>query len=322
MRVESFWLERRHYSSWMVHDDLYRQLPVAFRAFALLTHRVPVAIGRRLNASTLFHLAQSVHQGMGGSLFHPISVAGVKLWLDLSDARCVRVPVDFLREPTVPAILGSILRPGSAFIDVGSNHGTFSVAAATLLSPNDLIVAVEPQPRLALMTQWALNDGPNDRSFVYNCALSDRLGTAPLSVPSHNRGEATLHPRYSGTGNHTCFQVAVRTLDELSVSHDLPSGFVLKIDAEGSEYRILKGGREVLGKYAPVLILEVNPEALSSAGSSVDQLVELLVENDYHHFTDLRSPRLQADLRRRPSMLPKNIIASKQTLHTLVEGGH
>jgi hypothetical protein len=51
------------------------------------------------------------------------------------------------------------LRDGDAFIDVGANHGAFSLLGATLVGENGLVYSIEPQPRLveALRKSCKLN---------------------------------------------------------------------------------------------------------------------------------------------------------------------
>jgi hypothetical protein len=56
----------------------------------------------------------------------------------------------------------------------------------------------------------------------------------------------------------------------------------MKIDAEGEEVKILRGGRETILKNKPFMCLEVNDAALNRTGTSRQELLGLLHEYGYH----------------------------------------
>ena len=51
---------------------------------------------------------------------------------------------------------------------------------------------------------------------------------------------------------------------------------VLKIDVEGAEAEVLRGGMELLQQHKPVLLIEVHTYALKDFGSSREELLGLL----------------------------------------------
>jgi FkbM family methyltransferase len=318
---ESLWIERKHYSKWMIAREFRSQLPLSFRLLGLLLNRMPHPLEKLIGRTRLFCCARFVHDAIAGSALWPLRAGGVTLWLDLSDPRCIRVPLDFVRDPPLPKLLSHLLHPGIAFVDVGSNHGTFSAAAALCLGEDDLILAVEPQPRLALATRLALDSLARRHAYVHTCALSDFRGWGTLVVPEHNSGEAALRAVSADSSLCRVMPSVVRTLDDILLPvHGLPTGFVLKIDVEGNETSILRGAAGVLRMYHPVLIIEVNPPALCASGSSVRLLLELLQRDGYTYFSDFRVPTIPlcVDGHRR---LPRNLIASKSPLACWREEG-
>ncbi len=148
------------------------------------------------------------------------------------------------------------LRPGDHFVDVGANVGIFSTLVGTRI-PGVRITAVEPFPpvREDLLANLALNDLD---ITVVDAAVSDVAGSATFEVlgrdvlnrlaPDGGGGGG----RGGGTGSIT---VPVTTLDEL-VAGDPPA--LIKIDVEGSELLVMKGGQRLLSDpaTAPVLVFE------------------------------------------------------------------
>ncbi len=77
-------------------------------------------------------------------------------------------------------------------------------------------------------------------------------------------------------------QVPMITLDQYCEYHDIEKIDFLKIDTEGLEPFVLAGARQCLanGKI-PFLLLELCPELLIRAGTSVAELYHALTSNGY-----------------------------------------
>ena len=74
--------------------------------------------------------------------------------------------------------------------------------------------------------------------------------------------------------------VEVTTLDQLTKTMAMRPTLV-KVDCEGAETEILKGSGKLLEDIRPAWIIEVNDEALSSSGSSRNELFSILHDNRY-----------------------------------------
>ena len=56
---------------------------------------------------------------------------------------------------------------------------------------------------------------------------------------------------------------------------------VIKVDTEGAELLVLKGARQTLTRYRPMIFLSVHPSHLQAMGQSTGELEDLLAELDY-----------------------------------------
>lgn len=90
------------------------------------------------------------------------------------------------------ALIERALRPGMTVIDVGANHGMFSLEAAHLIGPKGLIHAFEPTPstRELLLNNLAANG--LSTVTVFASALAEVAGTARLRVHKEMSGLNTL----------------------------------------------------------------------------------------------------------------------------------
>jgi len=133
-------------------------------------------------------------------------------------------------------------------VDVGANQGSWSALARRLV-PTATIHAVEPNPvTFARLATQAVVSG----FTAHNTALGDHIGNALLfdyaSGPG-GTGHATLHAGVFTTVHHSQaapVSVPLTTLDELAQGNGLDSIALLKIDTEGSESAVLRGGARLL----------------------------------------------------------------------------
>jgi len=174
----------------------------------------------------------------------------------------------------------------SIVVDVGASYGQYALNAA-VRAKKGLVLAFEPNPLLylALVKSTLLNNLDNVICLPY--ALADREGTATLHIPNTHAEGATLfeekltfeaEPKFK---NVIKIFTILKTLDgvlyELGIK---PCNVdVVKIDAEGAEFKILRGMRRVLNdSEALTLLLEFCPHMIKAAGDDPRELLELLTD--------------------------------------------
>ena len=136
-------------------------------------------------------------------------------------------------------------------VDVGAYIGSYTVALAKLART---VYAFEPDAELANMLRRAT---PANVCVSHN-AVADREGTSEFYVPlSKGRYEVTVaslvaSPRRDSFDVRT---VKTTTLDTALANSDV--GFI-KIDVEGGEEAVLAGGRQLIARCHPVVLVEAN----------------------------------------------------------------
>jgi len=95
--------------------------------------------------------------------------------------------------------------------------------------------------------------------FVRNLAFSDFTGIAMLRVFAGDEilstGSSVIE-RANGRTLYETKEVASSTLDDFSSENDLQALNLLKIDAEGAENLIIKGGAKTLERFKPDILCE------------------------------------------------------------------
>jgi FkbM family methyltransferase len=149
------------------------------------------------------------------------------------------------------AFLLHVLRAHDLFIDVGANVGAYSVLASVAVGAKS--VAFEPVPTTyaRLLDNVRLNRA-DERIRCVNAAVGDAPGTIAFS----SAADTTNHALAVAEHCDQAIDVAVTTLD-LALGECTPA--LLKIDVEGFETLVIRGGPMTLG--APSLlavIMELN----------------------------------------------------------------
>lgn len=161
-------------------------------------------------------------------------------------------------EPALQHILTEYLHPGDVFFDIGANVGFFSVLAAKLVGPAGEVHAFEPLPNNArrVATNAALNGFTQVR--IHEIALSDRDGTASFRVSAVPTFGALSDSPMSVDQEIGLVNVRVCSLDKWMRDGTARPPKLVKLDIEGSETEFLRGARETIAEFRPVLLVELH----------------------------------------------------------------
>lgn len=177
----------------------------------------------------------------------------------------------------------SFLRPGDVFVDVGANIGLFTLAAATCVGPAGRVVSVEPCTATFQRLQANVRLNALTNVTCVRLALSDANAQAPLtSYPAPHAAWNSFSPAPASATE----MVSCATWDAYAQAHDLVGRVALmKIDVEGWEARVLRGGSGALARPdAPVLIVEFVDTTAHAAGSSCAKLYQMLQDLGYRMY--------------------------------------
>lgn len=149
---------------------------------------------------------------------------------------------------------------GAVAIDVGAHIGSYTLRMAKRFHQ---VVAFEPNPfnRHILGLNVRLNKATN--VHVEDAALSDQDEIGSFFIHRAADGTGSLNPHHYGFNYDKMIRVRTKRLDSFEYSRiDL-----LKIDAEGNELPILKGGTSTIDRTRPILAIEVH-QARTALGDS------------------------------------------------------
>lgn len=164
------------------------------------------------------------------------------------------------------ALVFKLLASGETFVDVGANVGALTCAAAAAVGPRGKGVSFEPNPRVFAFLEDNLRLNSATNVATHCSALADAPGSVFFSDLKHDN---LNHIAVDGSGTRVNAETLDRTIPgDYEVS-------LLKIDVEGFELAVLKGGESTL-KRTQAVLFESWDEHASSTGTPVSAPIELL----------------------------------------------
>lgn len=202
-------------------------------------------------AKQAFHL---LHQRWGIQAPARVSLAnGRAFTVDCANTAYIELSQRLARsgsyEPEVSMLL-DLLAPGlRRVIDIGANWGFLTLLIAMAPGFTGQIDAFEIHPKTYLDLERAVDGaGLKDIVTCHGVGLSDRDGEVRLSRERHSFLTRVLGDGDGGAG----VPASVRRLDALG----LGAPDLIKIDVEGHEAAVLRGGENLIPTALPYLILE------------------------------------------------------------------
>jgi len=178
-------------------------------------------------------------------------------------------------------------------VDIGAQSGLYSLFAKFL--PNSTFYSFEPFSETinCLNENLKLNNIKNVKTF--NIALSDKKGSSTLNLSKSHNGLHTMGGNPLRFNDIKSITINTDTLDNVFFDKAIPVDFI-KIDTEGWEYYILKGGENTIKKYKPVIQLEWHTENMKQCNVTENDLLKLLKDYGYYEKSMVEVDKLFAPL--------------------------
>jgi FkbM family methyltransferase len=160
---------------------------------------------------------------------------------------------------------------GTTAIDAGANIGIVTSQLCRAVGARGMVHAVEPLPANVDRLRELKRDNDLDQLTIWDCALSDKEGSATLRTQGVT-GTSAYASLTASWNTAATVSVATRTLDDI-VPSDTRVGFI-KLDVEGAEYLVLEGAKRIMTSDRPLVFCEFNDVVLRDAGSSSKELLD------------------------------------------------
>ena len=174
----------------------------------------------------------------------------LKYHLSIGDSSMIGNYYFILNDYTESIFLLYYLNPLDTFIDIGSNHGHYTLLASGIIGNST--ISIEPVKDTFSRLKSNIEINKLNNITLLNIGLSNTVGELRIS---NNKG--SMNKILKNQTNNNFETIKVTTLDKISENiHNLS---IIKIDVEGYEKYILEGGFKTLkNKNLMVIIIELN----------------------------------------------------------------
>jgi len=166
-------------------------------------------------------------------------------------------------EAPVQELLRRFCKTGSVCYDIGAHLGFFSLGLANCVGPKGRVFAFEPDPdNWARLKEMVARNNLKDRIEAVEAAVWAYTCSAGVAF---RRGSSRAHGGVCADGVMPALAdgemrlVPTISLDDF-VRKGNPIPNLVKIDVEGGECEVLKGGEGLFSQYRAVLLCEVHHE--------------------------------------------------------------
>ncbi len=194
-----------------------------------------------------------------------------------------KLPIDFIKERKYDSLIKKIMRivleKDSSFIDVGCYKGDFLIEA-NKFAPSGSHVGFEPIPYF-YNNVIKIFGGVND---IRQLALSNERGETTFNYVKSNPVYSGIKKRnYPGKESIEELNIKVDTLDNQLFESSRVD--LIKIDVEGAELNVLRGGFNTITKFNPVIVFEYELGASDAYDSTPLELWDFFDKVKYNIYT-------------------------------------
>jgi FkbM family methyltransferase len=168
------------------------------------------------------------------------------------------------------------LKSGMTVLDVGANIGYFSALASGLVGNSGQVHAFEPMPQN--LSRLRQNLSVFRWAYPHPCAVGDVTGTAEIYFNDSEAGWASL---LSSSDLERRAAIDVIRLDDWARDHAVNRIDFMKMDIEGGEFHALQGAQEMLSRFRPIIVAELNAVCLARDHRKPEDVLALLRDLEY-----------------------------------------
>jgi FkbM family methyltransferase len=229
-------------------------------------HEIFLALAKRLDVT------QFTIKGMYGDVAGLVDDQYIFRWYaqhgdwakDIND-----IFVDFFRD-----------KFGGTYLDIGANIGLTTLPTA--VKSGVVCHAFEPEPRnFALLQENISRNVGTANVHLHNMALFSEPTELSFAVDARNFGHHHIHYRTEDARWPVAKSIKVKgeRLDAVLGVDTLQKPLAIKMDAEGAEWHVYRGGRAIFAA-ADLLVTEFWPDAIRNMGGDPIDLIDM-IEHDF-----------------------------------------
>lgn len=182
----------------------------------------------------------------------PIRIGAKSYEFESDDNYLARMGESF--EPHMVALFRALVKPNMVVADIGANIGMTAVLFSELAKS---VYAFEPAPSTFGFLKANIESSGCKNVQAVNIGLGDAPEDSRLTFAATNRSGGFVSAGLELTNGYVTEDIRIETIDSFFTGN-IPRPDFIKIDVEGFEPRVIRGGMETIAARRPTVVLELN----------------------------------------------------------------
>lgn len=157
-------------------------------------------------------------------------------------------------EPHMVQLFRALIDPDEVVADIGANIGLTAILFSSLARK---VFAFEPSPSTYNILTGNLARAGATNVEAINLGLGHKTESLTITFAKNNRSGGYVSDKIRPETGHVTEKIQIDSLDHYFADKESPPNF-LKIDVEGFEQNVIKGGVGFLQKNKPTVVMEMN----------------------------------------------------------------
>jgi FkbM family methyltransferase len=202
-----------------------------------------------------------------------VFVDGCKLKLDETDRHGFTIYGE--EDIEERELIKKIIKEGNTVVDVGANIGYHTIIMAKYVGTKGQVYAFEPAPNNVKLLKKTMKLNNFENVQIIDKAVSDKPDKTFFYFSKGISAHSLVDFGYKNGG----VNVDVVSLDDF-FNNEIKVDFI-KIDAEGFDFKVMKGMKNILKNTNLKILIEFFPDRLKKAGDSPKEFLLNLFENGF-----------------------------------------
>lgn len=159
--------------------------------------------------------------------------------------------------------LQTLIKDDSVIFDIGANAGLLTLPFAKICAPKGKVYSFEPDSFVIKQLQKNVQLNKLSNVYINEIALQDnpKINEITLNINRAVQDEGLRNDGLSTLENRTLYKIGSAKVNSSIIDKFIEENSInrldfIKIDVEGAEYRVLKGGEKTIRKFNPIIFYE------------------------------------------------------------------
>ena len=217
-------------------------------------------------------------------------IEGIIYELDLNELIDSSIYYQGCFEGATTVIINKYVKKGMAVFDIGANIGCHALRFAKLVGSEGRVVAFEPMLKAFSKIRRNIELNHFQNIILEKKVLSDKnLGKQEI----HFQCNYLLDTGEEDISNIKKEIVDITTLDEYVKTNKINKIDFIKLDVDGYEYKVLKGGINSIKNFKPIMIIEFGKRTLEKSGDKLEDLIDSLDSLGFSFYSEKKEKKYE-----------------------------